>query len=570
MDERDAILVIDDDVGTRTTLALILKKKGFDVITAGTGEEGLKQAQGRMVAVALLDINLPDVEGIRLIAPLKEMHPDLAVIMITGFASMENAMRALNEGAASYILKPINIEEILAKIDDAFERQRLVKNKELAEEALRISEEKFRNLVENITDIIYSMDEHGTFTYISPAVEKISGYLPSEVTGKNFSLFIFQDDLPGVMRAFETVCAGNSITFTFRIVTKSGEIRWLNSSNQPVILDGSESGSQGVISDITERKQAEDALMMARDELEMRVRKRTAELTRANANLEAEIAERRRAEKELIGKKDEISAANEQLAATEAELRYNYNELSRSQQALSQARNKLNILNTVTFQDIQNAIFSLSGYLELEKQLPMDEKLKQYLGKQVEIVRAISDSLKFTRLYQDLGQNPPVWQNVDQSFLLAISHLDLSNLSRQIRIRGLDIYADPLLENVFFTLAENVVLHGKTATEIAFRYQESPEGLNLIFEDNGKGIPSGMKEKIFDRHYEEKKGLGLFLVREILSVTGITIRETGEPGKGTRFEITVPKGTYRFRKKADAPEGNFNHDQYVFGQMRIL
>jgi PAS domain S-box-containing protein len=217
-----------------------------------------------------------------------------------------------------------------------------------------------------------------------------------------------------------------------------------------------------------------------------------------------------------------------------------------AEEELNHATKKLGLLNAITFTDIQNAIFSLSGYLELETLSPMDEKLQKNVEKQMKIVKAISESLKFADLYQSLGLKTPAWQNVEQSFLLAISHLDFSKLSRQIMVGGLEIYADPLLENVFFTLAGNVVLHGNTATELTFRYMESAEGLTLFFEDNGVGIHTDMKEKIFDRRYKEKKGIGLFLVREILSITGITIRETGEPGKGARFEILVPKGVYRF------------------------
>jgi len=258
------------------------------------------------------------------------------------------------------------------------------------------------------------------------------------------------------------------------------------------------------------------------------------------------ITERKRAEDEVLRKSEELSAAYEEITATAEELRQNYDTLHKSQQALEQARRKLNILNSITFSDIQNAVFSLAGYLELEKTVTLDEKLQRYLVKQIRIVRTITESLKFANNYQNLGLKPPAWQNVMQSFLYGISHLDISKLSRTLDVEGLEIYADPLLENVFFTLAENITLQGKTATEITLRYQESPEGLTLFFGDNGMGIQYDLKEKIFDRQYEEEKGLGLFLAREILSVTGITIRETGEPGKGARFEILVPKGAYRF------------------------
>jgi PAS domain-containing protein len=131
------------------------------------------------------------------------MHPGISVIMITGYASMEKAMRALNEGATGYVLKPVNIDEILAMIRDTFERNRLVSEREQAEEALRASEEKYRSLVENLNDVIYSLDESGTIMYISPAVEKVSGYPPGYVIGHSFEEFIVEDDLAGIMHTFE-------------------------------------------------------------------------------------------------------------------------------------------------------------------------------------------------------------------------------------------------------------------------------------------------------------------------------------------------------------------------------
>ena len=223
-----------------------------------------------------------------------------------------------------------------------------------------------------------------------------------------------------------------------------------------------------------------------------------------------------------------------------------FTERKTAEETLALAKKKLGLLNTVTFQDIQTAVFSLSGYFQLQQQLAPDEDLKRYLSKEMEIVSTISDSLKFAGQYQNMGINPPGWQNVHHAFLYGISHLDLSKYSKITRVEGLEIFADQMLENVFFTLAENVALYGKGVTEIALTYRETPEGLVLIFSDNGRGIPPKVKEKIFERRYEKKRGMGLFLAREILSLTGITIRETGEKGTGARFEMLVPKGRYRF------------------------
>lgn len=217
-----------------------------------------------------------------------------------------------------------------------------------------------------------------------------------------------------------------------------------------------------------------------------------------------------------------------------------------AEEALNQATKKLSLLNSIVFQDIQNAIFSLSGYLELENEFSTIEDLRSFKEKEVSIIQTIAQSLKFADHYQSLGIKPPAWQSVIQSFLYGISHLNLSHLDRRLEVENLEIYADPLFENVFFTLAENVILHGTSATAISLWFQEQSDGLLLIFEDNGGGIPVDMKLNIFSREYEEKKGMGLFLTREILSITGLSILETGEFGKGARFEIRVPKKRYRF------------------------
>jgi PAS domain S-box-containing protein len=214
--------------------------------------------------------------------------------------------------------------------------------------------------------------------------------------------------------------------------------------------------------------------------------------------------------------------------------------------ALALAKKKLGLLNTVTFQDIQNAVFSLNGYFQLQQQQPTDEVRQEYLKKEMEIVGTISDSLKFAGQYQSMGLSPPGWQNAHHAFLYGISHLNLSGFRRTISIGGLELFADPMLENVFFTLTENVVMYAKEVDEISLTFSEDPEGLILVFSDNGPGILPAMKEKIFERHYERKRGIGLFLAREILSITGITIHENGNPGTGARFEIRVPKGGYRF------------------------
>jgi len=124
MDEKESILIVDDDKSTCRSLALILGKKGYETGTAETGREALEKAKGRFFNVALLDIKLPDVEGVELLAPLKKMHPDMIVLMITGHASLESAVRTSLEGALAYITKPLNMDSVLTAVREALEKQR--------------------------------------------------------------------------------------------------------------------------------------------------------------------------------------------------------------------------------------------------------------------------------------------------------------------------------------------------------------------------------------------------------------------------------------------------------------
>ncbi len=382
-----------------------------------------------------------------------------------------------------------------------------------AEAALFRSEEKYRTLVEYLHVGVYQnhMDACGTFIWANKAMWEIYGYDSLEEFLKipARDLYVFKEKRDELELALKK--EGFVRDYEIQMMRRDGTQIWVSlTSRVRYSPEGSVDWIDGIVEDITDRKKAKD------------------ELIRANKNL-----------LEAYG----------QLSRTKDELSQNYDNLNKSQKALDLARKKLNILNAVTFQDIRNAIFSLSGYFELIKDIAADEKLKVYLEKQNRLVGNVTESIKFAENYQNLGLTPPRWQDVRQTFYLGISHMKLLTISRQVNVDNLAIYADPLLESVFFTLAENVVIHGRNATKITLTYQKVPDGILLVFEDDGAGIPYERKANIFDRKYEDKRGMGLFLTREILGITGITIRETGTPGKGARFEIHMPEEVHRFGEK---------------------
>ncbi len=139
------ILIVDDDPHIARSLSAMLKRQGYATTTAATGTEAVEKASEAPVQCVLLDVRLPDTEGVDLIAPLKNLHPRVAVIMITAYASVSSAIGALNRGASGYVTKPFAMEEVLAAVRTSLEKRHLIaENERLLEEARQELRERER------------------------------------------------------------------------------------------------------------------------------------------------------------------------------------------------------------------------------------------------------------------------------------------------------------------------------------------------------------------------------------------------------------------------------------------
>jgi len=223
-------------------------------------------------------------------------------------------------------------------------------------------------------------------------------------------------------------------------------------------------------------------------------------------------------------------------------------DLKRVEGALRQANRQLNILSSITRHDILNQLLALKGYLELSPEfIDNPEKLSEFIKKEQQIANTIDRQITFTRDYQELGVAAPAWQNVNANIKSAIMDLPMRAVHVDVDRTDLEIFADRLFLKVFYNLFDNALKYGgDQMTTIQISSQESETHLVIVCEDNGVGITDEDKKHLFTRGFGKHTGLGLFLSREILGVTGITIIENSVPGTGARFEITVPKGEYRF------------------------
>ncbi|MCK9579961.1 MAG: PAS domain-containing protein [Methanoregula sp.] len=219
----------------------------------------------------------------------------------------------------------------------------------------------------------------------------------------------------------------------------------------------------------------------------------------------------------------------------------------RAEEALYQANKKLNLLSSITRHDILNQLTALRTYLELSLDYTTDQAMIDFIAKEKVISEIIDQQISFTRDYQKMGLKLPAWQDVDAVVSWVILPLAKPAVKVTIDCPGLEVFADPMLEKVFYNLVDNALRYGgKSMSEVHISARDTPTGLVIMIEDNGGGVPDENKDRIFERGFGQNTGFGLFLSREILEITNITIQETGTFGRGARFEIRVPKGAYRF------------------------
>jgi len=256
LEEKECILIIDDDEGSCKTLNLIFNKKGFKTETALTGKEALEKLKKKFYNLILLDIRLPDIEGIELLTPIKQIHPDMDVIMITAYASIETAVRALNEGAAAFITKPVNMDEVLAIINNMLNKQRLITEKRQAEQKLKESELKFRVLFEEALNPILIFDENGKYVDVNEATCRFLESEKENIIGK-----VVWDYSPPELLNKERI--NHSPFFSRRILETEynvkGKIKTLLLNVVPIDSNGKKL-LYGIGQDITERKKVEEKL----------------------------------------------------------------------------------------------------------------------------------------------------------------------------------------------------------------------------------------------------------------------------------------------------------------------
>ena len=346
---------------------------------------------------------------------------------------------------------------------------------------MRVQEQErfLSTLISNLPGFVYrcANDKSWTMLYISDGCTALTGYTPEELIGNKICAYndIIHPDFRNKLWEIwqEKLRTHDFFEGEYPIITRNGETRWVWERGRGIFTaDNSLQFLEGFISDITDRKQMDEALR--------------------------------------------------------------------------ESYQKIRLLTGLTRHDVLNQLTSLQLCHDLARDADDLEEVKEYIRRAYEIGKRIEATIGFTREYDTFGMSGSGWQTVYLLISSAQKEISPGDVLIENHVPSdLEIYADPIIRKVFTTLLDNALRHGKTLTRISFSIREEGRSMILVCEDDGVGIAPEEKGRIFQHGYGAHTGIGLFLSREILSITGLEITETGNAGDGARFEIHIPPGKWR-------------------------
>jgi len=594
-------LYVDDEPALLDIGKQFLEQSGdFAVTTATSAPDAIRLLEQEKFDTIISDYQMPEMDGIQFLVLVRTRFGQIPFIIFTGKGREEVVIQAINSGADFYLQKgsepKSQFAELSHKIKQAASRKR-------ADDALRKSEEKYRHLIEHSDEGIVVVQD-GMPKLVNHRAVEFTGYPEQELLSMPFTTFIHPDDRAMVMERYQKRLKGEEFLsrYAFRLSPKDGSTRWVEISVSAIDWEGLPA-TLNFLTDITERKRAEDALVESEtkyhsifDNAVMGIYQVSREGRFLSANNHAartfgyesaeelilsitdintqiyqdpktgEAAKRILLEKGVLenfevpcrhkdGQTIWVSFNARLVRDAYGNILYyegtsqDITERKRAEEALRQVNKQLNLLSSITRHDIKNQVLALKGYIEISRDTLQDPKtLLRFLEGEELAANTIEYQITFTKNYQELGAAAPAWQNVNECIRKAMAALPLRAVHIEPDPADPDVYADPLIEKVFYNLIDNALKYGGDQMKmIRVSSQESDRGLTIVCEDDGVGISAEDKKRLFTRGFGKNTGLGLFLSREILTITGITIIENGTPGKGARFEITVPKGMWRMK-----------------------
>ncbi|MCK4618385.1 MAG: response regulator [Desulfobacterales bacterium] len=535
------LLLIDDEEGIRKVFSISLKSDGYDVATAASGQQGIDLFQKEFFPIVLTDIKMPGMDGIEVLRRIKEINPEVEVIVITGHGDMESAIQSLHLGASDFITKPVSDQLLSIALKRAEERLKTKKTlnnyandlwnmvKEKTEEIKRRYEFEDK-LVQRSIDGIVATDKEENIIIFNPAAEEIFGYTVDEVksamnAGDFYPEGITQkisDVFAGKDRKASDIFVGDEAS----VIAKSGEAVPVRFSCAMLYEGGKPIGSVGFFQDLREIKRLEKELIKS---------ERLAAIGQTVAGLAHGI------KNILNGLKGGVYIVNTALkkgaASLAAENKIDYSNMS----ALPfQARSLKRIIDINTERERQQKKMK-TGWEMVERNIHKVSDL---------VLDLLSYSKEREPEYEKYNPNI-IADEVCDLMESKAKEYDI-DLIRDIDREMGEIYLDPKgIHSCLLNLVSNAIdacifdLDTQKQWYVKVRTRrENKSGVAFEVIDNGCGMGEETQSKLFAEFFSTKgtrgTGLGLLVTQKIVNEHGGTMDVVSQLGKGTTFTIRLP------------------------------
>ncbi len=597
---RKAVLLVDDDTDYAANLIDVFAGRGLRLEEAGTGAEGIEAAKQGDYDLVLLDLRLPDLPGIEVIRRIKDDSPEIEVIVETGYGSLETDMQALDMGAFSYIVKPVDPGQLVSLCERALERVE-------TRRVLRQSEANYRVFFEKNNDVILVADMEGRILDANPAALKLYGYTLAELQAIAPGDLITPETRDVMRPRIEQVRRSGDSVFETAHRRKDGSVVFLEASSNRIMYEGKEA-ILNFLRDITERKRADEALRISEETLRiifdsmpglLFFKDKNNIFVRVNQTLAdslglpaEEIVGRPLSELfpdrsedywkddlEVIGSGEPKLGIHEPMATpqgtlwlqtdkipyrnpdgeivgiigfsvditerkkAELELQRVNAELERFAQAVSHdLRGPLAVIR-IAAETLQNL---LAKPLTDEKRTTVDEVAKMIGEASRTSDRLVEDLLRLA----EAGQRPRKAESVEVG---QVVDRILEERDQALQARGISVHRSPALGHiianatqvyqVFANLMDNAIQHNDSSVpeiQVLYLGEEAAGGHRYLVRDNGSGIPAEDLDKVFAPFFKGQPGgtgIGLATVQRIIQVYGGAIRAYND--NGVCFEFTI-------------------------------